>query len=435
MYKVKKFLINHPLFFLLFLGLILRFAMLFLDFSFDVNSFMTWGRDAFVLGFSGFYEKQSSAVFANLSPNYPPLAIYLFYLSYGLYTLVNAVAWKLNILFPLFPSKLIFFLQTRSTMAAFFKLPAIFADLGIAFIIALIVQKIFPIKKKYPLVAASLILFNPAFFYNSAYWGQTEAIPIFLLLLSFYFLLLAKKTVRAGISFTLALLAKQNAFVFIPVFLWLFFTRFKKDAVIKGVISSTIIFWIAFFPFYKTGNPMLFPFITYFQKILGSSGLPYISNYAFNFWALISQWKDIVDTRLFFGLSYRYWGYLLTGFFALIILWREYRRKQQTAEILFAVGLIAYASFLFLTKIHERHFEQVLPFLIPVALRDKKILTVFVLLSLFHFFNLYHNWPVPKVDFLVSAIRSPLAVNFFILTFLGSFFSLLFYYFDQMKKA
>src|SRR3990167_5226026 len=183
---------KHPLLILFSLGLILRLCLIFLDFSFDVNSFITWGRDAFVLGFRGFYERPSSAVFANVYPNYPPLAVYLFYLS-----------------------------------------------------LVLFVRKLFPKKKSYSMLAASLVLFNPAFFYNSAYWGQTEAISIFFLLLSFYFLLFSKKAVVVTILFTLALLSKQSAIVFVPVFLLLYFLKFKMN-VVKGVLISLIIFCISF---------------------------------------------------------------------------------------------------------------------------------------------------------------------------------------------
>src|SRR3990167_7583296 len=312
---------KHPLLILFSLGLILRLCLIFLDFSFDVNSFITWGRDAFVLGFRGFYERPSSAVFANVYPNYPPLAVYLFYLSHGLYTLVKTLVWQLNVSFPVFPSQLVFFFDARSTLAAFYKLPSIFSDLGIAFTLVLFVRKLFPKKKSYSMLAASLVLFNPAFFYNSAYWGQTEAISIFFLLLFLYFL------------------------------------KFKMN-VVKGVLISLIIFWISFFPFYKSGDILLFPFTTYFKRVLGASGLPFISNHAFNFWALISQWKNIPDTIYLLGVRYQFWGYLLTGFFIVFILKILVKRKFSSSNILLAIGLTAFAAFLFLTKIHERHFEQ-----------------------------------------------------------------------------
>lgn len=426
---------KHPLLVLFSFGLILRLCLVFLDFSFDVNSFMAWGKDASVLGFKGFYDRPSSAVFANLYPNYPPLAIYLFYLSYGLYTLVNTITWQLNTLFPLFPSKLIFFFQSRSTMAAFFKLPAIFADLGIAVIIVLFVQKLFPRKKSYPRLAASLILFNPAFFYNSAYWGQTEAIPIFFLLLSFYFLVFVRKASPAAVSFTLALLSKQTVIVFVPVFLLLYFKQFKKENIIKGIIFSIVIFWLMFIPFYQNGNVVTFPFVTYYQKIVTASGLPFISNHAFNFWAAVSQWKDIPDTKILFGMPYRNWGYLITGFFIFLILRRLLRRKYDVSEMFLAAGLCAYASFLFLTRIHERHFVQVLPFFIPLVFYHRNYLYLLGLLSFVHFFNLYHNWPVPKIDILVSSVRSSFIVNLFILIFLTSFFFLLFFYLYENRKA
>src|SRR3989344_4490623 len=362
---------KHPLLILFSLGLILRLCLIFLDFSFDVNSFITWGRDAFVLGFRGFYERPSSAVFANVYPNYPPLAVYLFYLSHGLYTLVKTLVWQLNVSFPVFPSQLVFFFDARSTLAAFYKLPSIFSDLGIAFTLVL---------------------------------------------------------------FTLALLSKQSAIVFVPVFLLLYFLKFKMN-VVKGVLISLIIFWISFFPFYKSGDILLFPFTTYFKRVLGASGLPFISNHAFNFWALISQWKNIPDTIYLLGVQYQFWGYLLTGFFIVFILKILVKRKFSSSNILLAIGLTAFAAFLFLTKIHERHFEQVLPFLIPAALQDKHIMKVFVALSFVHFLNLYHNWPVPKVDVLISFVHNPLVVNFFIVTFLGLFFYLFRYYFNRRSRA
>lgn len=424
---VKK----HPLLYLFVLGLILRFSLLLLDFSFDMNSFMTWGKDAFTLGFQGFYERASSAVFANRFPNYPPLAIYLFYVSYAFYVFVKNIIWSLNVSFPFFPSKLVFFFDQRSVMAVFFKLPAVFADLGIAIVMCLIVQKIFPKKKHLPL-AASLILFNPAFFYNSAYWGQTESISILFLLLSFYVLIFSERIFLPPIFLTLALLSKQSVIVFVPIFLVLYILKFKKN-IFKGVTFSLIVFWIAFLPFYKSGGILLFPFITYVKSTLGASGLPFISNHAFNFWALISQWKNIPDPLHFFGLQYRYWGYFLTAIAIFLVLKRLVKRKVSPTNLLLAVGLTAFAAFLFLTKIHERHFEQVLPFFIPVSLHDKKVMKSFIVLSLVHFLNLYHNWPVPKIELLISFVRHPLMVNFFILTFLGIFFYLL-RYSSTLKK-
>ena len=116
MYFVKK----HRLLFLIIFALILRFVLLFPDFSFDVNNHMVWAKDAIRRGLSGFYETPSSQAFAVPYPNYPPLAIYFFYLSYPLQAIIHKFVWWLNTTISLFPSNLIFFTETNNFFAAMF---------------------------------------------------------------------------------------------------------------------------------------------------------------------------------------------------------------------------------------------------------------------------------------------------------------------------
>jgi len=100
-----------------------------------VNNHIAWAKDLYIRGFQGFYEKQSSEVYATLYPNYPPLSLFIFYLVYPLQSIIYKIAWWLNLAIRVFPSNLIFFIQKRILLAAMFKLPAIAADLGIAWLI------------------------------------------------------------------------------------------------------------------------------------------------------------------------------------------------------------------------------------------------------------------------------------------------------------
>ena len=101
-------------------------------------------------------------------------------------------------------------------------------------------------------------------------------------------------------------------------------------------------------------NAILFPFDTYYQKILTASGLPFISNHAFNFWAIVSQWKDIPDTKIFFGITYRNWSYLIASFFMLLILKKLWKGRLDAYKMFFAAGLGAFAAFL----LHDPFFSQ-----------------------------------------------------------------------------
>ena len=104
-------------------GLAIRLALLFLDFSFDVNNHIVWGMDAVNHGLRGFYETRSSETFAVLYPNYPPAAIYLFAAVWELYSGLHAFLWWLNTSISFFPSRLMYFSDTRIFIAGLFKLP------------------------------------------------------------------------------------------------------------------------------------------------------------------------------------------------------------------------------------------------------------------------------------------------------------------------
>lgn len=419
---------RKTLVFLFFVGLAIRISLLFLDYSWDVNSYITWGKDTFLRGFEGFYATRSSEVFADAYPNYPPFTIYLFFISFALSKLMFQLAWHLNILFPLFPSKIIFFLESKTAVASVFKLPTVFSDLGIGILIFLFAQKLYH-GKKISYLAASLVLFNPAFFYNSSLWGQTDAIPLFFVLLSFYLLLFRKKFLEACVLFALSLLSKQTALIFFPVFLIIVFKKFGLTEAVKSLVVIAVLFFLLFLPFYKEGNILLFPYATYLLKIVNSPGLTFINNHAFNFWALVTAWQNIPDTAVFlFGLPYRFFALSLFGIFALWILFLLYRKNISVETVLWAAMLIAYAGFLFLPRMHERHFEQVLPFFLLLGLKEKKLFWMFIFLSLFHTTNLYHNWSVPRIDWLVTIILSPLAVNGLILGVFSIFLFLWFRY-------
>src|SRR3989338_9814267 len=112
-----SFINKHSLLSFFVLGLLLRFSLLFIDYSWDINNHIVWAKDLWQRGFSGFYETPSSEVYATIYPNYPHLSLFIFYLVYPLQSFIYSIAWWLNLTIPLFPSKLIFFIQSRAFLA------------------------------------------------------------------------------------------------------------------------------------------------------------------------------------------------------------------------------------------------------------------------------------------------------------------------------
>ena len=418
------FIKKHLLFFLFLLGLIVRLSIIFYDYSWDVKNHMVWAKDFLTRGPQNFYETQSSNVFANLTPNYPPLAIFIFVFMKLLNPLIHNAYWWLNLHISIIPSNLIFFLEKTVFLAALMKLPAILADLGIAFLVYLFAKKIVPKNIKTQIVSASLILFNPVFIYNSALWGQIDSIPIFFVLLSIYFLIYTKRDIISSILFMLALLVKPTALIFLPVYIILFIQKFGIKKSIISLFVVNIIFYLFFLPF------TLSPYKIYLYKILAAQSLPYVTNGAFNFWVLITSMKGIKDVAPFLlGIPYRYFGYLIVGLVNIFIILRLIKSKKITEDFFMALFIAAFAAFLFLTKMHERYSLLPLVFLLIYSLNKTRFTGWFVFLSITSFINHYRNWAVPRIEFVMKILDSTLFVyvvsilNILIFSYLfGSFF-------------
>jgi Gpi18-like mannosyltransferase len=362
---------------------------------------MVWARDFIVRGPQNFYETQSSNVFATLIPNYPPLAIFIFVFMKLLNPLIHNIYWWLNIHIPITPSNFIFFLEKTVFLAALMKIPAILADLGIAMFVFLFAKKINPKNKKSQFIVTSFILFNPVFIYNSALWGQIDSIPIFFVLSSVYFLLYTEKSIVSTILFTLALLIKPTALIFLPIYTVLFNKKFGIKKSIINFFIANIIFCLFFLPF------TLSPYQIYFNKILSAQSLPYVTNGAFNFWVLVTGMKGIKDiTPFILGVPYRFFGYMIVGFVNVFVIFRFIKSKKPIEDFFMALFINAFAAFLFLTKMHERYSLLPLVFLLIFSFKKIKFIGWFVFLSVISFINHYHNWAVPRIEFVMKIIDS-----------------------------
>ena len=424
-----NFIKKHFLFFLFLLGLVIRLSIIFYDYSWDVNNHMVWAKDLLARGPQNFYETQSSNVFAWLTPNYPPLAILIFMMMRLLNPLIHSFYWWLNLHISFIPSNLIFFLEKTVFLAALMKIPAILTDLGVAYIVYLFAKKIVPKNIKTQMIGVSLILFNPAFIFNSALWGQIDSIPIFFVLLSIYFLLYTKWSVISATMFTLALLVKPTALIFLPIYILLFIKKFGFKRSIMSLFIINIIFYFFFLPFMR-GKNILYPYETYIGKILAAQSLPYVTNGAFNFWVLITGFKGIKDIAPFFlNVSYRLFGYMVVGVINIFAILCFIRSKKITEDFFMALFVTAFAAFLFLTKMHERYSLLPLVFLLLFSLKKTKFFTLFILLSMISFINHYHNWAVPRIEFIMKIIDSMPFVYFISLMNVVIFFYLLWSFF------
>lgn len=400
-----RFLIKHKFAFILTLGLLIRLSLMFLDFAWDVNSFITWGKDLNIRGFAGFYEMISSEVYASKYPNYPPFSLFLFYLIYPIQKIIFSLVWYLNTTFSAFPSNIVLFVENRSFIAGLFKLAAILADL----LLALLMMRFI---KNYKLLIFALIFLNPVIFYISSYWGQIDAIPLLLILYSIYLLIFSKKYIVSSLLFTSAVLFKPTVLLFLPIYLIYFIKKYKIVKFIRSVFISNILFWFSFFPFFNKGNLFVFPYTTYLNRILLGQDLTLTTNSAYNFWAVVTGFNNVQEsTKFIFNFSYQQIGFLFTFGFMLFITFTFLNKKSDLKNFLYAITLSVYSSFLFLTKMHERYLLLLLPFICLLSIIEKKNLKIFFVFSIISFLNLYHSWPVPRIDPLLTFLSNSYIVS------------------------
>lgn len=405
-------------------GLILRLILMFTASSFDINNHISWAQDAYIRGFAGFYETRSREIYAWPYPNYPPLSIFIFYLVYAVKQPIFNILWWLNIKIPFFPSKIFTFLGTREYTVGLYKLPAIIFDLILAYLCYLFAKKLFPKNKQKHILAASLILFNPMFFYISSLWGQTETIVLSFFLISIYFLMFSKKPILSFIFFILSFLVKPVMVIFLPIYIIYFLKNYGVKKVIFSLFISNIIFWLFFLPFYRNGNLPLFPYVTYFEKILLSQSMSNVSNSAFNFWTIFPILMHTADTGKIIGpFTYRAMGYAIVAILYLIIIASYLKRTKSIAAFFSSLFLTGFSYIIFSTKMHERYFVYLLPPLLLAALKVKKLIKWYVFFSILFFINLYYSWSIPYFD-LIGILKNNITI---IVLSLTNFFSFLYF--------
>lgn len=285
----------------------------------DFRTFLAWSYFAEEHGFSKFYSQWS---------DYLPGYIY--------------VLWflrKLNILFPQIPPTLLY------------KLPAILADIGAGIFIYKAVSRF---NQRWALRAAAIYLFNPAVFANSSLWGQIDGITSFFGVASIFFA--ASFPLVSSVFLSLGTLIKPQAGFLAPLLFLLWLKNFSFKKTLGSALIAFAIFFEGFVPF--AGDRQILPFII--ERLGATAGqYPYTSVNAFNFWGLVHGfWKPDTVWQIVGVLV----TFLTLG--TLIFKWLSTKGGRIPQKFLLA-SCIFLVSFLFLTRMHERHL---LPALAPLAI-------------------------------------------------------------------
>jgi Gpi18-like mannosyltransferase len=268
------------------------------------------------------------------------------------------------------------------------KLPAILADLGLAWIAGTFAARMAPasVKERLPVraLAAAAVLFNPAVIALSAVWGQVDVVPAMFVLGSLLLLFTGPQSLRREIAafllFAVAVAMKPQAGFVLPVMLYALYRRYLRHRprqelvdgwlaiAMTGVLSLGL--WAVSGLAFGLGPVSLIRFYRH-----SASVYPVTSANAFNLWGALGFWRndssgDHVMTIA--GISALHFGTLLFVAGVVAVLWSAHRAIQRGADetrvltvAAAASGLLAYTL---LTRMHERYMFVSLACLAPLVL-------------------------------------------------------------------
>lgn len=350
-----------PIFWVFFFVLIARiFLSLLPSYEIDLRDWRFWTNRMVAVGPSQFYSRE-------IFTDNPPGFLYVFWA-------VGEIQKK-N-----FPN-----LQYGSIQSdLLIKLPSNIADLITGLLIYIIIKKYR--GKRTALTGFLFYTLNPAIFFNSSVMGQFDGSAAVFLLFSVYSLVKYKSPILSTLAFAIAWTIKPQAILVAPVFGLLILKLSKPYQWFTSALVfliSTLLIYLPFFP----QNP--FYGLYYVNKSM-TAIFTCTSCFTFNFWGILGNWKN--DTTIFLNLPLMYWGFILLSLsFIPIFFFKPFSKRFREPYLYFTVAISIMASFIFLTRMHERYIFPFFAFFLIAAflLRSKLLIFFYIIFSIFNFINLY----------------------------------------------
>ncbi|HLF28103.1 MAG TPA: hypothetical protein VJG32_17365 [Anaerolineae bacterium] len=373
---------------ILVLGLLIRLPFAPIDFraSNDLDVYKHWGRTAHATGLLTLYERTSA--------NYPPLLLYWF---------SGAAAIEAHIA----PE------SGDKVLTALIKLPSMLADVLTAALIASMVRGGRPGRR---LFICGLYTFNPAIWYVSTYWGQTDSVYT-LFLVACVIALSRRAILSAWALYVLALGTKIQSVALAPLLISATGARSGVYALARGFAIAAITGAIIAGPWLLSGR---------IGEVVQSSlttpnTAPRLDVSGYNLWYLVRLGRvhNFSSTHHPASLPFSYQTLSLILFgvcvaFIALLTWRQRARSLALPAALLCISL-----FMLLTEVHERHLFPALALLLLTVARQpdlnallerRSLWRAYGLLSLTFLFNLVTVAPFTPLlgtNLIAAPIDSP----------------------------
>ena len=394
-------------------GLLLRLLLAWRSqgFPFDIASFTAWADTLGRVGPGRFYEQTSFA-------DYPPGYLYILY--------------AIGKLGPGTPSAFVL------------KLPAIAADLGVAWLAVVLARRLTPLalRRRMPVSGpvAAAVLLNPAIFFVSAVWGQVDSILAFWVLASLTLLATQEVSLRreaAGMALlAVAVATKPQAAFALPMVVLVLAWRHLRGVLAEHPGAPRLrtalpgIGRIAFLGAVPVvvGLALLAPFglglrftdgfgfdlTAPFDFYLGAAGTYEVTSvFAFNFWGIAGFWKPDSGSEAvrLLGIPAVWIGLTLFVGLAMAVLVRAWRAldegEHEGRVLVFGAAALTLVAFVSLTRIHDRYLFMALAGLtvfvgfrwLRASLAALSVLYVVNVYFPYVYYLEYENLSAPRVPF------------------------------------
>ena len=331
-------------------------TMLFISY-FDMQIYINWAQTSATDFFRSYANIQGL--------DYPPL--YLFFLA------------PIGLIYNNFPVMASFDPYVMMLVKFF---PALFDSLCVVLIYQIVKKH----SRELALIGAALWAIHPAFFINSSFWGQTDSILAFLLLLSVA-MLEKGRPVSGTAVYALAVLTKPQALYFGPVILLELLMRHKPKKILLSIGAAAATYMGVFLPF-MIGAKDLSIFYSIFLNALDE--FPYVNLSSFNLYGVF-RLSFVEDSKpLIGGFTLSHFGYIMLEFSLGLLVFMYLKSKRFSPWL--GGFLFMQCVFMLSSRQHERYQILVLPFILMAWLRTlrKEFFWIFTSISVISLCN--HFW-------------------------------------------
>ncbi len=277
-------------------------------------------------------------------------------------------------------------LATLTTIKAF----AIVADLGaIALVYSIIAKKQGRLGAT---IMASFYALIPMAFAMSSAWGSFESITVFLLVLSFWFLLNKGNYIGMAVSYFFACMTTVSAIYVCPaILLYTGYVMYRaiKDkqytkliAPIATIVGSIIVFYLISLPFVfnEVANGSAFAAVTRYVATLEGSKV-YAAN-AFNFQGLLGNNYKVVGVQSIFVT-------ILYIAFVVIVLAVAYIKNRNRVDLtlIAATCVLAFWTFANNMTYYSLYIALPLLFIVTALIKDIRLFIAFVAYAILAYVN------------------------------------------------